>query len=83
MERKTPKKLKVYNQIARKRIVSACAKREITAIELNNKIGWKDRTIYNKMKSGKITRQEFEQIADGLGCKYVCRIILPNGQIIE
>ena len=64
----------------RKRIRAACSLAGISITELGEKMGFVQSNFSQKMKNGRFTKQELEQMAKILGCKYICFFELEDGQ---
>lgn len=63
----------------RQRVKIACEESEITLTELAEKLGMSQQSMSNRLKTGKFTQEELEQIAEILGCKYINYFEYPNG----
>ena len=77
------KVFKVNEGTGKKRIEMACLKSGITLTELGNGMGANSTTIFSKSTLGKISMAEFDNMAEVLGCRYVCRFIMPDGTTVE
>lgn len=42
-------------------------------------MGMSQQSISNRLKTGKFTKEELEQMADALGCEYVSYFKFPDG----
>ena len=63
----------------RQRVKIACEESGITLTELAEKLGMSQQSMSNRLKTGKFTQEELEQIAEILGCKYINYFEDPNG----
>ncbi len=63
----------------RQRVKIACEESGITLTELAEKLGMSQQSMSNRLKTGKFTQEELEQIAEILGCKYINYFEYPNG----
>lgn len=62
----------------RQRVKLVCDKSQITMAELAERIGMSASSFSLRLKTGKFTKSELEQIAEKAGCKYVCAFRLSN-----
>lgn len=65
------------------KIKVACSESDITLTELADKLGVSQAALSKRVKTGKFTQEELEEIAEKIGCKYRSFFELPNGTIIE
>lgn len=63
----------------RQKVKIACDESGITLTELAEKLGMSQQSMSNRLKTGKFTQEELEQIAQVLGCKYINYFEYPNG----
>ena len=66
----------------RKKIKTAEAYADISEATLAKKIGMSPQSFSNRLKTGKYTKEELEQIAEALGAKYICYFEFPDGMKI-
>ena len=57
----------------------ALSKAEITMGELANRLGYSRQNLNVRIERNKFTDEELKQIAEILGCKYVCYFEFPDG----
>lgn len=50
--------------------------------ELGNKMGMSQQTFSSRLKVGKFSKQEYNQMAEILGAKFIFRFEFPDGTII-
>lgn len=63
----------------KQRVKAACEISNMTLTELANKIGMSQQSLSNRLKTGKFTQEELEQMAKALGCEYINYFEYPNG----
>ena len=51
--------------------------------ELGAKMGMSQASISKRVKTGKFTQEELQQMAKIMGCKYESKFIFPNGNEIK
>lgn len=66
-----------------KKIKTACAAAGIAEAELARRIGSSPSGLNNRLKTGKFSTLELEQIAAALGAEYRAFFIFPDGTKIE
>ena len=69
------------NNIAARQIRAACEKAGISVDQLGKQLGIT--TIYRRLETGKFNKQEFEKIAEILGCSYESYFITKDGSVIK
>lgn len=57
----------------------ALEKAGVTMAELAEKLGYSNQNLFMRIKRNKFTDEELKQIAEILGCKYVCYFEFPDG----
>ena len=63
-------------------IKAACDVAGITITELGKRMGMSQPLISSRLNTGKFSKEEYEKMADILGCKFVFRFEFPDGTII-
>lgn len=63
----------------REQIKAACDVAGISATELGIKMGMSQQTFSSRLKVGKFSKSEYEQMAKILGAKFVFRFEFPDG----
>lgn len=63
-------------------ISACCDVAGMTVTELGAKMGMSQQSISKRLKTGKFTKSELEQMATILGAKFVLRFEFPDGTII-
>ena len=66
----------------RDQIKAACDVAGITITELGKRMGMSQQTMSSRLKVGKFSKAEYEQMADILGAKFIFRFEFPDGTII-
>lgn len=61
------------------KVKAACDVAGISVTELGKRMGMSQQSISNRLKTGKFTKEELEQMADALGCKYVSYFEFEDG----
>ena len=64
------------------RVKACCELSGMTITELAEKIGTSQQNLSKRLKVGKFTQEELEEIARCLGCKYISAFEFPNGKQI-
>lgn len=64
------------------RIKASCELAGVSITELAQKMGMSQQNLSKRLKVGKFTQEELEQIASCLGCKYISVFEFPNGSKI-
>ena len=65
------------------KIKASCELVGISVTELANRLGTSQQNLSKRMKVGKFTQEELEEIAEKLGCEYVSSFVFPNGTTIK
>lgn len=65
------------------KIKIACDIAEMSMTELGNKMGMSQASMSKRVKTGKFTQEELEQMAQILGCEYRSGFYFPNGKKAE
>ena len=65
------------------KIKVACDTAEMSLTELGSKMGMSQASISKRVKTGKFTQEELEQMAAIMGCKYQSSFVFPNGNEIK
>lgn len=73
----------MINITLQQKIRVACELANMSMTELGNKIGMSQQSISKRIKTGKFTQEELEQIAHALGCEYRSGFYFPNGDKVE
>ena len=63
----------------RDQIKAACDVAGLSATELGAKMGMSQQTFSSRLKVGKFSKSEYEQMAEILGAKFIFRFEVPNG----
>lgn len=61
------------------KVKAACDVAGISLTELGKRIGMSQASISQRLKTGKFTKEELEQMAAALGCEYVSYFEFPDG----
>ncbi len=61
------------------KVKAACDVAGISLTELGRRMGMSQQSISNRLKTGKFTKDEMEQMADALGCKYISYFEFEDG----
>lgn len=61
----------------------ACAASGITKTELGKRIGLSQSAFSQRLKRGKFTDEDFQNMEKALGCRYFSGFIFPDGTKIE
>lgn len=64
------------------RIRAICNKSGKSLSELGEALGLSPSGFVNRIKTERFTKEEYEQMAAFIGCKYVCYIEMPDGEVI-
>lgn len=67
----------------REKIMIACDKAGFTITELAKRMGMSQQTLSSRLKTGKFTQEELEEMANILGCKYQSAFLFPDGEVIQ
>lgn len=55
----------------------------MTVTELGAKMGMSQPAISKRLKTGKFTQEELQEMGKHLGCEYKSMFIFPNGNKVE
>lgn len=55
----------------------------ITVTELGKRVGMSQQSISNRLKTGKFTQEELEEMGNALGCEYRSGFYFPDGNKVE
>lgn len=75
--------MEVVNITLQQKIKVACELANMSMTELGNKIGMSQQSISKRVKTGKFTQEELEEIARALGCEYRSGFYFPSGDKVE
>lgn len=64
------------------KIKVACDEAGISLTELGAKMGMSQASISKRVKTGKFTQEELEQMAAVMGCEYTSAFVFQNGNRI-
>lgn len=67
----------------KQKVETACKIAGITVTELGAKMGMSQQNISKRLKVGKFTQSELEQMAAIMGCKYHSNFEFPDGNKVE
>ena len=65
------------------KIKIACETSGITMTELGERMGMSQASMSKRVKTGKFTQEELEEMARHLGCEYQSSFIFPDGKVIR
>lgn len=65
------------------KIKVACDTAGISLTELGAKMGMSQASISKRVKTGKFTQEELENMATIMGCKYESKFIFPDGNEVK
>ena len=65
------------------KIKVACDTAGMSLTELGLKMGMSQASISKRVKTGKFTQEELEQMAAIMGCKYQSSFVFPDGNEIK
>lgn len=57
----------------------ACIYANMTQSEIATKVGMSPQSFYNRLKTGKFTKEELEKIGKALGANYISCFHFPDG----
>lgn len=57
----------------------ACIHANVTQAEIALKVGMSPQSFYNRLKTGKFTREELTTIGNALGAEYISCFRFPDG----
>ena len=60
-------------------IKMACIHANVTQAEIAQKVGMSPQSFYNRLKTGKFTREELTTIGNALGAEYISCFRFPDG----
>ena len=63
----------------KQKIETACKIAGITVTELGARMGMSQQNISKRLKTGKFTKDELEQMASIMGAKFILRFEFPDG----
>lgn len=61
------------------RVKASCDLAGISITELAERMGTSQQNLSKRLKVGKFTQEELEEMANCLGCKYISVFEFPNG----
>lgn len=61
------------------RVKASCELANMSITELAEKMGTSQQNLSKRLKVGKFTQEELEEMANHLGCKYISVFEFPNG----
>lgn len=64
------------------RVKACCELADMTITELAEKMGTSQQNLSKRLKVGKFTQEELEEMAHYLGCKYISVFEFPDGKQI-
>ncbi len=67
------------NITVRDQVKAACDVAGITVTELGRRMGMSQQTFSSRLKVGKFSKDEYNQMAEMLGAKFVFRFEFPDG----
>lgn len=67
----------------KQKVETACKIAGITVTELGARMGMSQQSISNRLKTGKFTQAELNQMAAIMGCEYHSFFIFPDGNKAE
>lgn len=65
------------------KIETACAMAGISKTELGRRIGLSQPAFSQRLKTGKFSDKDFEDMAKALGAKYFSGFVFPDGNRVE
>ena len=65
------------------KIRAACNIADITLTELGGKMGMSQQNFSKRLKVGKFTQEELEEMAKILGCEYISCFSFPDGSKVQ
>ena len=74
---------KVIDITLQQKIKVACDTAGMSLTELGSKMGMSQASISKRVKTGKFTQEELEQMAAIMGCKYQSSFVFPDGNEIK
>lgn len=67
----------------KQKVLVACDIAGISMTELGRRLGMSQSAFSQRLKTGKFTQEELENMADILGCKYISVFQFPDGKRVE
>ncbi len=67
----------------KQKVLVACDIAGISMTELGRRLGMSQSAFSQRLKTGKFTQEELENMADILGCKYISVFQFPDGKKVE
>lgn len=67
----------------KQKVEAACSMAGITVTELGRKMGMSQQSISKRLKTGKFTQEELEQMAEIMGCEYHSIFVFPDGNKVD
>ena len=67
----------------KQKVMVACNKAGITMTELARRVGMSQQSMTNRLKTGKFTQEELEEMGRALGCEYRAGFYFPDGEKVE
>lgn len=69
----------MINITIQEQIKMACIHAGITQSEIAQKVGMSPQSFYNRLKTGKFTKEELTKIGNALGADYISCFKFPDG----
>ena len=67
----------------KQKVEVACSLAGITITELGTRLGMSQQLMSNRLKTGKFTQEELEQMGKALGAEYKSGFYFPDGNKVE
>ena len=67
----------------KQKVLVACDIAGISMTELGRRLGMSQSAFSQRLKTGKFTQEELENMANILGCKYISVFQFPDGKRVE
>ena len=67
----------------KQKVEVACSMAGITITELGKRLGMSQQSMSNRLKTGKFTQEELEQMGKALGAEYRSGFYFPDGNKVE
>lgn len=67
----------------KQKVETACSMAGITVTELGKRVGMSQANISKRLKIGKLTQEELEQMAVAIGCEYKSGFYFSDGNKVE
>lgn len=74
---------KVISITLQQKIKVACDTAGMSLTELGAKMGMSQASISKRVKTGKFTQEELEEMASIMGCKYQSSFVFPDGNEVK